>query len=119
MEAVAAPVRAAGRDRGRGEADRRLARFDVSRHARGPRRAAARAARLPDVLLGWVGADRFPVVVPAGIGGCDERGIRLMAPLLPPGGRRAGLTAHWFSRGTVGQNQRKHTGWLEVGADGV
>ena len=34
---------------------------------------------------------------------------------MPPGGRRAGLTAHWFSRSVIGQNQRKHTGWLDAG----
>jgi hypothetical protein len=28
---------------------------------------------------------------------------------------RAGLTAHWFSQGSIGQHQRKHTGWLEAG----
>src|SRR5947209_3714362 len=78
------------------------------------RRAANRAARLPHVLVGWVGGDRFPVVVPAEIRGRDERGIVLSGDRLPPGGRRAGLTAHWFSGDVTGQNQRKHTGWLEV-----
>jgi hypothetical protein len=79
-------------------------------------RAGARAARLPNVLLGWVGTEGFPVVVPVDIGGSEERGIVLAAAerLVPPGGRRAGLTAHWFSRGVIGQNQRKHTGWLEA-----
>src|SRR5947209_2502329 len=79
------------------------------------RRAAARAGRLPHLLVGWADADGFPVVVPAEIRGCDERGITLTAAELPPGGRRAGLAAHWFSRGVTGQNQRKHTGWLDVG----
>ncbi len=64
----------------------------------GHARAAARAARLPHVLLGWVGAGWL---APPG--------------LVPSGGRRAGLTAHWFSRSVIGQNQRKHTGWLEAG----
>ena len=86
----------------------------------GPRinhvRAARKASRLPNLLLGWVGADRFPVVVPVRIEGTRDRGILLEGPsgLIPPGARRAGLTAHWFSRGVIGQNQRKHTGWLEV-----
>ena len=89
---------------------------------RGPRidhaRAAARAARLPSPLLGWVGADGFPVVVPVELGRVVEDGISLRAPrgLLPQGGRRAGLLAHWFSRYVLGQRQRKHTGWLDVGA---
>src|SRR3954447_103666 len=79
------------------------------------RRAARRAARLPHALLGWVGGDGLPFVVPVGVAGSDEGAILLETPqgLVPPGGRRAGFTAHWFSQGTVGQNQRVHTGWLE------
>jgi hypothetical protein len=84
----------------------------------GPRidhvRAAKRAARLPDVLLGWVGADGYPIVVPVEVGETSERGIAIEAPgLIPAGGRRAGLAAHWFARGVIGQVQRIHTGWLE------
>lgn len=86
----------------------------------GPRidhaRAAAGAARLPDVLLGWVGADGFPVAVPVGVAGDEDGGIALDAPdgLVPPGGRRAGLTAHSFTRHVLGQHQQVHTGWLEA-----
>lgn len=86
----------------------------------GPRidhaRAASGAARLPDVLLGWVGADGFPVVVPVEVAGAQEHGIILepAAGLVPPGGRRAGLTAHAFTRHVLGQDQRVHTGWLEA-----
>ena len=82
-------------------------------------RAAKQAARLPHALLGWVGADGFPVAVPVEVAGSDERGILLDAPdgLVPPGGRRAGLTAHWFSRAVIGQNQRKYTGWLDAGKE--
>ena len=89
-------------------------------HGTGPRinhgRAAKRAARLPNVLLGWVGADGFPVVAPVEVAGTEERGIVLECPegLVPPGGRRAGLTAHSFTRYTLGQTLRKHTGWLEA-----
>jgi hypothetical protein len=89
----------------------------------GPRidaaKAAKKAARLPDSLLGWVGSDGFPVVVPVEVGGPTQEGIVLDAPLalVPPGGRRAGLTAHWFSRGVIGQNQRKHTGWMQAEGD--
>jgi hypothetical protein len=80
------------------------------------RRAAKRATRLPHVLLGWVGENGFPVVVPVHVAGADDRGMLLEAPegRVPAGGRRAGLLAHWFSRHTLGQRQRKHTGWLEV-----
>ena len=72
------------------------------------------------MLLGWVGADELPVVVPVDVAGAEERGIVLEAAagLLPAGGRRAGLLAHWFSRHVVGQRQRKHTGWLEANGDG-
>jgi hypothetical protein len=86
----------------------------------GPRvrhgRAARRAARLPHVLLAWVGSDGFPVVVPVDVRGAGDRGILLAAPqgLVPPGGRRAGLLAHSFARHTIGQHQRRHTGWLEA-----
>jgi hypothetical protein len=78
------------------------------------RRAARRAHRLPHVLLGWVGADGYPLAVPVDVDGYEERGIVLHAPkgLVPPGGRRAGMTAHWFARYTFGQRQRVHTGWL-------
>ncbi|MEA2389255.1 MAG: hypothetical protein QOG41_2028 [Thermoleophilaceae bacterium] len=85
------------------------------------RRAAKQARRLPHVLLGWVGADGFPMVVPVEAGGVVDRGVELELPAgvtPPPGGRRAGLTGHWFTKGVIGQEQRVHTGWLEVGADG-
>ena len=80
-------------------------------------RAAKRAARLPHVLLGWIGADGFPMVAAVGVAGSEAGGIVLDAAdgIVPPGGRRAGLTAHSFSRYVIGQNQRKHTGWLEAG----
>jgi hypothetical protein len=83
------------------------------------RRAARRAARLPNVLLSWVDADGFPMVIPVDVAGTAERGILLKAPggVVPPGGRRAGLTAHSFARYTFGQDQHKHTGWLESEPD--
>lgn len=79
------------------------------------RRAAWEARHLPDVLLGWVGADERPMIVPVGIGPAAREGIELLASpgLLPAGARRAGLTAHWFSRGVTGQRQIVHTGWLD------
>jgi general stress protein 26 len=82
--------------------------------------AAKVAARLPHVLVGWVGTNDLPVVVPVEVAGTTEEGIALDAPegLIPPGGRRAGLTAHWFARRVIGQHQRVHTGWLEASADG-
>ena len=85
------------------------------------RRAAWHARRLPDVLLGWVGADGFPVVVPVEGAAAVREGIELALPGgvgAPPGGRRAGLTSHWFAKGVVGQEQHIHTGWLEVDTAG-
>jgi hypothetical protein len=96
------------------------------------RRAARRAAALPNVLLGWVGADGFPMVVPVGVRGIDPGGILLDLPPGGPtgagdaglprspgaelarGGRRAGLLAHSFARYTFGQHKRAHTGWVEA-----
>jgi hypothetical protein len=79
------------------------------------RRAAKRATRLPHTLLGWVGADDLPFVVPVSPAAIEPGGIVLDTSegLLPAGNRRAGLTAHSFGRHVVGQHQRKHTGWLE------
>jgi hypothetical protein len=49
---------------------------------------AEKAQRLPHALLGWVGADGFPVAVPVEVAGSGERGILLDAAdwLVPPGG---------------------------------
>src|SRR3954470_8493883 len=44
------------------------------------RRAARRATKLPNVLLGWVGADGFPLVVPVAVSGAREEGMVLDAP---------------------------------------
>ena len=85
-------------------------RLDTARAARG-------IARLPNTLLGWVGADGFPVVAAVGAGASEDARIRLTsAAELPSGGRRAGLVAHRFTRGAIGQRQRVHTGWLDVSA---
>lgn len=81
---------------------------------------AAHAQRLPHTLLGWIGADGYPMVVSATTGAStDADGIVLEtgtgAPV-PPGGRRAGLTSHTFRPRMIGQEQRIHTGWLEGGS---
>jgi hypothetical protein len=85
-----------------------------------PSRAAKLAARLPHVLLGWVGADGFPEVIPAQVVGTNEHGLALDMPdgVVAPAGRRAGLTAHWFSRGVVGQRQLILTGWMDASTTG-
>lgn len=90
----------------------------------GPRvdalRAAAQLRRLPHVLAGWVGGDGLPVVAPVALGPASEAGIELRVPdgLLPPGGRRAGLCAHWFTPQVIGEHQRLHTGWLTAEPSG-
>jgi hypothetical protein len=87
-----------------------------------PRKVAAHVAGLPHTLLGWIGTDGLPMVVPVTGATADDTGVSLATPspqLLPPGGRRAGLTSHAFRAHLVGQEQRVHTGWLEVGQRGV
>lgn len=84
------------------------------------RRAARRLGRLPNRLLGWVGADGYPMVAPVAVGATGDDGIELSSTVeLPPGGRRAGLAAHRFTPGAIGQRQRVHTGWFDVGARGA
>jgi hypothetical protein len=84
------------------------------------RSAARRLVKLPDVLLGWRGSDGYPMVVPVEVGDPSSEGIELHAApgLIPTGGRRAGVTGHWFSEGVVGQRQLRLTGWLEAGDEG-
>ena len=122
----------------------RLARRDLRRRARtstasrcpprrrrrsrrrtgtGPRVDAAKAAQawldaLPHSLLAWAGADGLPMAVSVGVTGSDARrasGSTLPA-IVPPGGRRAGLTSPPLRAHMVGQEQRIHTGWLEAAA---
>jgi hypothetical protein len=83
-------------------------------------RAARRVASLPYRLLGFVGADGYPMLVPVDIEGADERGIALRAApgALPPGGRRAGLLAHDYGPQLVAIKARQHTGWLDVSEGG-
>jgi hypothetical protein len=85
------------------------------------RKAAKRASRLENVLLGWVGADGFPIAMPARPTTTTDSGVELEVPkgLVPNGGRRAGLLAHEFARYTAGQNLRKHTGWLQAAEPGA
>jgi hypothetical protein len=87
----------------------------------GPRLDAAKAARaaakLPYALLGFTGADGYPVVHPVTIagGGADGIAIEAASPsLLPPGGRRAGLLAHDYGHQLLGLKARQFTGWLSV-----
>jgi hypothetical protein len=76
--------------------------------------AANRARGLPHVLLGYVGGDGFPVVVPVKVDGDNPSGILLAGPL-PTGGRRAGLLAHRYEAKLIGLETRQYTGWLDDG----
>ena len=84
----------------------------------GPRVDAAKAVRhaerLPHTLLGWRDADGLPMLVAARASTPGPEGLALEveAANLPPGGRRAGLTAHAFAARMHGQEQRIYTGWL-------
>jgi hypothetical protein len=84
------------------------------------RKAAGAIRRLPHVLLGWVDGDGLPRVAPVHMSGATSDGLLLDAPagLLPAGGRRAGLTAHAFTRNVLGQHQHVFTGWLDVRPSG-
>jgi hypothetical protein len=93
---------------------------DAPRGGTGPRmdvaRVAAHARRLPHTLLGWCGSDDLPEVVPVSVEDARADGLRLHVPpgSVPQGGRRAGLTSHWFRPRMIGQEQRIYTGWLGV-----
>jgi hypothetical protein len=81
----------------------------------GPRvdvaRVAERLNSLPHTLLGWRGADGFPMVLPVIAGPVGEEGIALTGTL-PAGGRRAGLLAHSYRAQLIGLESRQYTGWL-------
>jgi hypothetical protein len=85
----------------------------------GPRvdceRAARRLRALPHVLLGYAGADGYPMVVAASVGASSSQGIMLDGPI-PAGGRRAGLMAHRYEPKLIGLETRQHTGWLQDGS---
>ncbi|OBK13742.1 pyridoxamine 5'-phosphate oxidase family protein [Mycobacterium asiaticum] len=85
-------------------------------------RVAKAAGKLENLLLGWVGDDGLPVVVPVSVStsGGDGSAVRLdaAAAILPPGCRRAGLTAHEFSCHPTSEHERLYTGWLEVDDSG-
>ncbi len=69
---------------------------------------------LPHTILGWVGSDGLPMLVAARPASSSDAGLELDVDcgLVPPGGRRAGLTAHGFEPRMIGQEQRIYTGWL-------
>jgi hypothetical protein len=78
------------------------------------RRAAARVAKLPHVLLAWIGADELPSIAPVRLEGSSPAGLELSGPK-PAGARRAGLLAHRYEAQLIGLEVRQFTGWLENG----
>jgi len=84
----------------------------------GPRidvtRAAQRISALPHVLLGYLGSDGFPMIVPVKVGAAGASGIELEGRL-PGGGRRAGMLGHRYEAQLIGLETRQHTGWLQDG----
>ena len=80
----------------------------------GVTKAASGIEKLPHTLLGWAGSDGLPMIVTAEATGSGSEGLKLRVPAanLPAGGRRAGLTSHWFQPRMIGQEQRVHTGWM-------
>jgi hypothetical protein len=83
-------------------------------------RAAGRLRRAAHTLLGYAGADGYPVVVPVEVRSAEPDGLRLTsATSLPLGGRRAGLTGHTYRAQLIGLETRQHTGWLEVSPAGM
>jgi hypothetical protein len=95
------------------------------RKGTGPRvdveRAAQQLSQLPHRLIAYRGADGLPVVVPVQLGGHDQNGLRVVAPVgvLPTGHRRAGLLGHSYRPQLVGLRTRAYTGWLQVDAYGI
>lgn len=81
---------------------------------------ARRIASLPHVLLAFLDAGGMPTVVPVDVVGHSPEGLQLRAHpgLIPPGQRRAGLTAHAYGPQCVGIRTRYHTGWLTVDDEG-
>jgi hypothetical protein len=78
--------------------------------------AARRLSRLKHLLLAFAGGDGYPLVVPVSIDGVSAEGLHIAGPppLLPPGGRRAGLLGHEYRPQLIGLAARQHTGWLDV-----
>ena len=75
------------------------------------------AMDLPHRLIGWVGSDGFPEVVPFDGRATDDGTIEVESEAgLPAGERRAGLLAHDYNAKLIGLEGRQHTGWLA--ADG-
>ena len=88
---------------------------DPPGHGTGPRVKAVKLD-LPHRLLGWVGENGFPEVVPVDFGPPTDAGIPVSSGAgLPAGGRRAGVLTHDYRAQLIGIESRQHTGWLSDG----
>jgi nitroimidazol reductase NimA-like FMN-containing flavoprotein (pyridoxamine 5'-phosphate oxidase superfamily) len=90
------------------------------RNGTGPRVDVAKAGkclhRVSHRLLGYRGADGYPIIVATGVGQPNAAGLPLTSAAgLPAGGRRAGLLGHSYRHQLVGFESRQYTGWLEDG----
>jgi hypothetical protein len=77
------------------------------------KRYAKRLDRARHRVVAWVGADGFPMMVPARLQRDGDR-LRVESPVLPDGRRRAGVLAHWFEPRLKGQGNALLTGWLDA-----
>jgi hypothetical protein len=77
------------------------------------KRYSKRLAKTRHRLIGFTDAEGFPT---ARVATFEHDGDSLIvdAPSLPPGGRRAGVLAHWFEPQLIGQGSVLLTGWLDV-----
>jgi hypothetical protein len=77
------------------------------------KRYASRVRKSPHQLAGYAGGDGFPMAHRVSLSQ-DGETLRFTSPALPPGGRRAGVLAHWFGAQMLGQGTAVMTGWLDV-----
>jgi hypothetical protein len=77
------------------------------------KRYAKRLAKTRHRLIGFTDAEGFPTARATSFEH-DGDTLTVDAPSLPPGGRRAGVLAHWFEAQLIGQGSVVLTGWLEV-----
>ena len=75
-----------------------------------------RSTRKPHQVLGFVGADGMPFIVPVAVTQVVADGLVIAndSDLIPGGGRRAGFLAHEFRAQLIGLSNVTHTGWLAV-----
>lgn len=78
----------------------------------------SRLGKARHVMLGYLGDDGYPVVLPVSAMGVGDV-IHVSGAVLPPGARRATLFGMWFEQRLEGQGAIEVAGWLEVGNGGA